>query len=257
MRKAAAKVGKALGKLVDTPVAEDVRVEIQQARAVTGSQTLGRGLSAFLAVVHSERGLTVQQVSEQLDAHRTIAYRLLQTLLDFGLVTRAGSGAYVAGARLATLADAYVPRLQDVALPVMQRLADAQESTVLLFIEQNGEAVAVLECEPTTGTHHIAFRSGMRTPLDRGAAAFALRAGAAPVAGEPEGVAAARAAGFARSQGAVLPGAYGVAAPIPLPLGSPPACLMVVTFLESVADASPESLLESAREIAASLDPVA
>lgn len=226
------------------------------ARAATGSQTLGRGLSAFLAVVQSHDGLTVQQVSELLDVHRTIAYRLLQTLLDYGLITRTGSGAYVGGARLATLADAYIPRLQDLARPVMQRVSDAQASTILLFIEQNGEAVAVALCEPSTAAHHIAFRAGMRTPLDRGAAAFAIRAASPPVPDEPDEVVQARQHGFARSQGAVLPGAYGVAAPIPLPRSSPSACLMLVTYLQAVADDAGPAVREAAGAIAELLDPL-
>lgn len=231
--------------------------EGEGSKHVAGSQTLGRGLSAFLAVVEAPEGLTVPQVSELLGVHRTIAYRLLQTLLDFGLVARLPAGAYVAGARLATLADAYVPRLQDVALPVMQRLADAQASTALLFVAQNGEAVAVSSCEPVTARHHIAFRAGMRTPLDRGAAAFALRAARPAVAGEPGEVETARANGFARSFSAVLPGAYGIAAPLPLPPSSPPACLMVVTYLESVAEGAGPAARDAAREIAALLDPLA
>lgn len=214
-----------------------------------GSQTLARGLSALLAIVEAEEGLTVQQVSRLLDVHRTIAYRLLRTLVDFGLITRGKGGAYVVGARLATLAEAYVPRLQDVALPVMQRLADSLAATVLLFIEQNGEAAAVQVCEPTTASHHIAFRAGMRTPLDRGAAAFALRAGRPAVAGEPDGVARARGTGYARSYSAVLPGAYGVAAPLRVAPGSPPVAIMIATYLESVADAAADPLRDAAAEI--------
>jgi DNA-binding IclR family transcriptional regulator len=218
-----------------------------------GSLTLARGLRAFLALVAADGGMTVQQMSDHLEVHRTIAYRLLQTLVTFGLVARTASGAFVIGARAATLADAYVPRLQDVAQPIMQQLADAERSTVLLFTEHNGEAVAVSLCEPTTAVHHIAFRAGMRTPMDRGAAAFALRAARDPLRGEPAGVTEARASGVARSRGAVLPGAYGVAAPIMLSPGTPPACLMLVTYLDSVADSAAEALQDAAASIGTAL----
>lgn len=221
-----------------------------EAPTAAGSQTFSRGLRAFLAVAKSDGGMTVQQVSEMLGIHRTIAYRMLRTLVDFGLITQRSRGRYVGGARLATLADAYVPRLQDIALPVMQRLADGQGATVLLFIEHRGEAVAVSLCEPRTGSHHIAFRAGMRTPMDRGAAAFALRAGKAPVADEPDGVADARKDGVARSMGAVLPGAYGVAAPIPRPQSSP-ACLMLVTFVDAIAERAVDDVCAAAAEVGA------
>src|SRR5690606_31006282 len=142
-----------------------------------------RGLRVFLAIVDSEHGLTVQQVGELLGVHRSIAYRLLRTLGDFGLVTRRRDGAYIPGPRLATLADSYLPALREVAAPVMRNVADRLQSTIGLFVEQGDEALAVAMVEPTTATHHIAFRPGMRTPMDRGSAAYAMLAGSPAVEG--------------------------------------------------------------------------
>src|SRR5579871_6798299 len=113
-----------------------------------GNQTLARGLRVLLAIADSKRGLTVQQVAEMLGVHRSIAYRLLQTLVDFGLVARGSDGAYVPGARLATLAEAYLPTLRDVSAPVMRSLADRLQSTIALFVEQRDEAVAIAMVEP-------------------------------------------------------------------------------------------------------------
>src|SRR5688572_14788960 len=89
-----------------------------------GSQTLARGLRALLAVVESPDGVTVQKLAGDLGVHRSIAYRLLQTLADFGFVTHSADGSYRPGPRLATLADAYLPTLRQLALPVMRRVAD-------------------------------------------------------------------------------------------------------------------------------------
>jgi len=201
-----------------------------------GNQTLARGLRVLLAIADSQHGLTVQQVGELLGVHRSIAYRLLQTLADFGLATRGRDGVYNPGARLATLAEAYLPTLRDVARPVMRALADRLQSTVSLFVEQGDEAVAIALVEPTTASHHIAFRPGMRTPLTLGAAAYAILASGPAVAGQPAEVAVARERGFARSHGEIEAGAFGVAAWIPMGDTGTRACLNLITYRADIAD---------------------
>jgi len=218
-----------------------------------GNQTLARGLRVFLAIAVAEQGMSVRQVEEMLGVHRSIAYRLLQTLSDFGLVTRARKGNYLPGARLATLADSYLPALREVAIPFMRRLAEQTESTVALFVEQRTDALAVAMVEPLTPRHHIAFRSGMWTPMDRGAAAYAILAGSPPVEGEPEAVRVARENGFARSHGEVEAGEYGVAAWVPMPAAMPRACLNVITHRPDVADAAGPEVGQAAKELARAL----
>jgi DNA-binding IclR family transcriptional regulator len=191
----------------------------------------------------------VQQVAELLGVHRSIAYRLLQTLADFGLAARGRDGVYTPGARLATLAEAYLPTLRDVAQPVMRALADRLQSTISLFVEQGDEAVAIALVEPTTATHHIAFKSGMRTPITIGAAAYAILASGPAVAGEPKPVAVARKRGFARSHGEVEPGAFGVAAWIPVGESGPRACLNLITYREDIADGAGPDLRRAADEV--------
>lgn len=219
-----------------------------------GNQTLARGLRVFLAIVDSEHGLTVQQVGELLGVHRSIAYRLLRTLGDFGLVTRRRDGAYIPGPRLATLADSYLPALREVAAPVMRNVADRLQSTIGLFVEQGDEALAVAMVEPTTATHHIAFRPGMRTPMDRGSAAYAMLAGSPAVEGEAEMVTTARETGYAFSHGEVEPGAYGVAAWIPLPAGFPRACLNLITYRGDIAEGAGEAMRKAADELGAAFE---
>lgn len=219
-----------------------------------GNQTLARGLRVFLAIVDADHGMTVQQVGDLLGVHRSIAYRLLQTLGDFGLVARSKDGVYLPGPRLATLAAAYLPALRDVAEPIMRTLADRLESTISIFVEQGTEAVMVAMVEPTTTTHHIAFRPGMRTPLDRGAAAYAIRAGSPVVAGEPARVTEARDNGFAFSHSEVLPEAYGVAAWIPLAPGVPRACLNLITYRADIADIAGRDMRAAADEVAQAFD---
>jgi len=210
-------------------------------KARDGNQTLARGLRALLAVADSKSGLSVQEVAELLAVHRSIAYRLLQTLVDFGLASRSSDGRYVAGARLATLADSYLPALRDATAPVMRSLADRLQSTISLFVEQGQDAVAISMVEPTNVPHHLAFRAGMRTPLRRGAAGYALLAAAPPVCGEPEPVTAARTTGFALSHAEVEDGQYAVAAWIPMRESGSRACLALITYRRDIAEtAGPE-----------------
>lgn len=201
-----------------------------------GNQTLARGLRVLLAVADARHGLTVQQVADELGVHRSIAYRLLQTLADFGLAARGSSGAYLPGARLATLADSYLPLLRDVTGPIMRALADRLQSSISLFVEEDGQAVAVTIVEPTTANHHLAFRPGMRTPLNRGAAGYALLAAGPVQPGEPAAVAEARERGYARSHAEVEEGQYAVAAWVPMPGSSIRACLNLITYREDIAD---------------------
>ncbi|WP_457966917.1 helix-turn-helix domain-containing protein [Arthrobacter sp. D1-29] len=206
-----------------------------------GNQTLRRGLRVLLEVADSKDGLSVQQVSEMLGVHRSIAYRLLQTLADYRMVTRSRAGLYIPGARLATLAGTYLPNLRDVASPAMLALADRLQSTIALFVEEGEEVVAVSMVEPTTPVHHISFQPGMRTPLTLGAAGYAILAGGAPSADEPANVAVAREKGYARSHSEVEAGAFGVAAWIPMGGAGVRACLNLITHREDIADqAGPE-----------------
>ncbi|MFC9835500.1 IclR family transcriptional regulator [Rhodococcus sp. NPDC127530] len=218
-----------------------------------GNQTFARGLRVLLAIADADHGMTVRQVEEMLGVHRSIAYRLLQTLNDFGLVSRGQQGVYLPGARMATLADSYLPSLREVAIPYMRRLADQLESTVALFVEQGSDALAVAMMEPTTSRHHIAFQSGMWTPMDRGAAAYAILAGSDPVDGEQEAVQIAREAGFARSRGEVETGEFGIAAWIPLPPHMPRACLNVITHRVDIADSVGPAVRKAANELAHAL----
>lgn len=216
-------------------------------RTQVGSQTLARGIRALLAVAESPDGMTSQQLATYLGVHRSIAYRLLQTLADFQLVAQSGDGAYRAGPRLATLADAYLPTLRELALPVMREVADQIGCTVSLFVVNGAEAMSIALVEPTTVAHHVAFKAGMRTPINRGSAGYALLAAGPPSPGEPAEAALARERGYATSTGEVESGAYGVAAPIPG--ANPCACLNIITYRADQAKAAEGYIVEAAKRV--------
>ena len=195
-----------------------------------GTQTLARGLNALLAVVESPTGMTVQELAKVLDVHRSIAYRILQTLADYGFVHPGRDGRYHGGARLAALSHSYLPGLRASALPIMQELADRVGASVALFVVEGDAAVAIEMVVPVAAGRHIAFHQGERAPLDRGAAAYALAAVLPPAPEDPEPVRRVREVGYAYSQSEVEAGAHAVAAPIPGV--HPRACLGLITHLE-------------------------
>ncbi|MGI5200177.1 IclR family transcriptional regulator [Spirillospora sp. CA-108201] len=212
-----------------------------------GSQTLARGLTALMTIVETPDGMSVQDLADHLGVHRTIAYRLLQTLMSFGLVAHGSDGLYRAGARLATLADAYLPALREASLPIMKEVANEIGCTVSLFVAERSEAVSIVLVEPTTVSWHLRFKVGMRTPIDRGAAGYALLAAGEKVPGEPTAVSRARQRGYATSHGEVERGAYAVAAAIPQ--AQPRACLNLITYREDQAKAAEKHIRAAAERL--------
>lgn len=214
-----------------------------------GSQTLARGLRALELVASSPHGLTIQDVAAELDVHRTIAYRILSTLTDFRLATRAADGRYRAGAGLTALANGVQGGLREIAEPYLRDLARTVEATVALLVEEGDEAVAVTVVEPPQTSYHLAFRTGSRHPVEKGAAGLALQASHPARIGEPEAVTMTRGRGYALTFGEVEPGAYGVAAPLARVEGLPGACINIITNRQDLAEGSIEALIETVRKL--------
>jgi DNA-binding IclR family transcriptional regulator len=221
--------------------------------APAGAQTLARGLAALELVAAADGGLTVQEVAERLGVHRTIASRLLGTLARHRLIARDAGGRYRPGSGLIALARQYEPVLKTAAGGVLRHLADQVGATALVTVHDGDSAVAVAVVEPAGLIARLSYRPGHRSPLDRGAAAYALRAQLPPEPGEPPGVAKARRDKFAIAHGEVTAGAYGVAAPVPRAPGDRPACVLLITVDRQLADSALPAVTDAARQIAALL----
>jgi DNA-binding IclR family transcriptional regulator len=214
-----------------------------------GAQTLARGLRALELVTAARDGLTVQEVAEQLDVHRSIASRLLSTLADFRLVVRGGDGRYRAGIGLAALADGIHATLRAAAEPVMRDLAAELGATISLLVTEGADAVALLVMEPPGASYVLSFRTGSRHPIGRGSAGVALLAAGAAAPGDAAQVVEARERGYAATFGEVEPGAYGVAVPISVP-GLPAACLNLITYRPEIAEKAPGALTAASARLA-------
>jgi DNA-binding IclR family transcriptional regulator len=172
------------------------------ARPAETAQTLDRGLRLLHLVADAPGGLTVTEAAGRLGVGRTVVYRLVGTLGEHGMLRRDGAGRLRLGAGLLHLARRAQPLIAEAALPPLRRLAEQVGATAHLTIADGAEAMALVVVEPSWTAFHVAYRTGSRHPLDRGAAGQAILAGrrgdGAPIA----------------TAGELQPGAYGVAAAV-------------------------------------------
>ncbi|GAA0667532.1 hypothetical protein GCM10009535_54250 [Streptomyces thermocarboxydovorans] len=71
--------------------------------------------------------------------------------------------------------------MREAAAAELRRLADAAGATAFVTALESDDAVAVSVVEPTHLFAHVAYRPGLRHPVDRGASGIAVLAGRPPV----------------------------------------------------------------------------
>jgi DNA-binding IclR family transcriptional regulator len=193
------------------------------------SLTLARGLRVLRVLAAHPEGMTVSELADALGTHRAGIYRLLGPHLGERLVWRRGDGRYQLGVGLIELASRVEPRLQEVAAPLLQALADELAATAALTVRDGKDAAVVVEVRsPRNADLHITYRPGLRHPVTIAASGIAILAGSPPRTGERMEVAEARARGWSRSTGELLPGASGVASPVMTPAGEAQAAVSAV-----------------------------
>ena len=144
------------------------------------SQTLDRGLRLLELLAARDQGQTVTDLAEALDVARPVVYRLLATLEDHGLAAVDGTGRYRLGFGLTRLSGRLLPVLRAAAEPHLRVLADEVGATAHLTVADGDDGVAVAVVEPSATSFHVAYRTGSRHPLDRGAAGKAILGGRRP-----------------------------------------------------------------------------
>ena len=178
------------------------------------SLTLQRGLRVLRVLSEHPEGMTVSELADALGTHRAGIYRLLGPHLSERLVWR-HEDRYHLGAGLVELASRVRPRLQEVAGPLLQALADELTATAALTVRDGEDAAVVLAVRsPRHADLHITYRPGLRHPVSIAASGIAILAGGPPRPSQRAEVGVARERGWARSTGELLPGATGVAAPV-------------------------------------------
>ncbi|HEU4360652.1 MAG TPA: helix-turn-helix domain-containing protein [Mycobacterium sp.] len=220
------------------------------AKEAPGSQTLARGLAALQAVADAPEGLTVQQVADRVGVHRTITYRLLNTLTSFRLVAKGADGRYRSAAALAVLGASFDNNLRQLSLPTLRALADELGTTVSLLVAEGEQQVAVAVIVPTQVAYQLAFHEGSRHPLSRGAAGIALLASMPRRPGEREIVPQTRERGWVVTHGEIEPGTYGLAVPVRRRPPAPATCINLISHRQDVVLRGRDAVLAAAGRLA-------
>jgi DNA-binding IclR family transcriptional regulator len=223
------------------------------ASRTAGSQTLARGIAVLKAVAAANAGMTIQDVADEIAVHRTIAYRILNTLSDAELVHKGSDSRYRGASGLLKLSRAAYSAMRAASMPVLGELANELEQTVSLLIQEGSEAVALAVVEPRNRTYSISFAEGSRHPLNLGAAGHAISSCLPPSPAEGEAVRRARADGYSLTYGEVEPNMYGLAAPIGGVSWESPACINLITTRKELAESAIEAVVAAAARISARL----
>jgi DNA-binding IclR family transcriptional regulator len=212
-----------------------------------GSQTLARGLSILRALRDEPGGLSVADLVRLLGLPRAIVTRLLATLEDERYVERSDSLAYRLGPELISLGKAVHSDLRDLATTALRRLAEEVGATVVLVLRDRDNAVVINVVEPMHTDLRLSFRLGSRHLLHQGAEGMAILAGNPPLRGERPEVTQARRSGYVVSEGEIMPGTWGLAAPVITGRGR---CDMSIGVIAAQALDEPETatLVRSATE---------
>lgn len=221
------------------------------------AQTLSRGIRALEVLADAGGGLSIAELASALGVHRSIAYRILRTLEDHGLVSRDPGGLVELGPRLAVLARSVFRDLQSAALPELTAVANELAMTSFLVVLDQHECVTLVSVEPRQMLATVAQRPGTRHALTYGAPGIAIQSRlsaqqwAALGGGDPrrdEAVEAGR-LGYATSHDEVIPGLRGVAAPLVIPGQTPAAIAVVYVASSHPVERLGERLIEAAATV--------
>ena len=208
---------------------------------LAGQQTVRRAVEVLFALAAERPALSTGEVAARLGLNRTTAWRYLQTLAGTGLVVDLGDGRFTLGSRTVGLAEAYTRQWGEVDLvagAALVRLRDEVGETAALHLRQGWARVVVRQVESRHELHRTYRELGQPISLLLGAPSRAILAALPPhelgrylddrrVEDGPEPdraalaaeLAAIRAAGYASSRGARVPGVASVAAALREPGG--------------------------------------
>ncbi|WP_072815024.1 IclR family transcriptional regulator [Rhodococcus zopfii] len=217
-------------------------------------QTLDRGLRALDIVSQSPSGISVADLSRELDVHRAICYRIVATLEEHSLVTRTADGRVRLGVAAAVLASRFEPQFAADVRPVLHALADKTRATAFVSVAQGQHCVVIMVAEPEGTLLRVGYRVGSSHPIERGAAGIAILALRPESPGDSDAVRRARADGYSLTRGQIEHGAVGIASGIALPQGVGPSTGLersvgVVALDGLDTDRAADAVMSTAREI--------
>jgi len=131
----------------------------------SSSHVFRRGLEILDLIANSRQGLTVRDLSETLDLHRSSVYRYLAPLADTRYVETRSDGRYHLGLRVLEIASLALERLdvRNIAHPLLIQLSEANDATVHLA-QLNGTEAVYLDKVETHQSLPLVSRIGGRQP---------------------------------------------------------------------------------------------
>lgn len=215
-----------------------------------GSQAVDRVVDLLEILAESRSPLTIAEIGEAMGVHRSIAYRYLRTLAHRRLLGVGRDGRYELGVGLIAIANAVAGDLRSVAGPTLQALADELGASAFLTRIDGPRTICLMAVEPRDLPGFVVIRPGTYGPLDRGAPALAIRAGAPAEIGEPAAVTDARQRGYAYSAEALISGVESVACTI-APQGATADTSVAVIFAKESQDVdiAARAVMRAAAEI--------
>lgn len=224
------------------------------------SQTLSRGIRMLEILADAREPLSIDELAQRLEVHRSVAYRLLRTLEHHRLTVRDSRGRIALGARLAALASGVAHDLQAEALPELTSAANELAMTCFLAVLDGDEIVTLTSVEPRHAIASVAQRPGTRHPIGIGAPGKVILASlpAHERTGPTDAAHAAeldevRARGFAISHDEVIPGLRSTAVPLRLPNGQPAALAVVYVSSTRTDDEIARRLMAASASIRSAL----
>ncbi len=198
------------------------------------SQTLSRGIRILELLADARGPLSIDDLAARLGVHRSIAYRLVRTLEDHGVVAREASGRVQLGARMAALAAGVAHDLQAEALPELTAVANELGMTCFLAVLDRDECITLASVEPRHAVASVAQRPGARHSILVGAPSKAILSTLPesewPVEVPPDlraEIAQAAERGYATSHDEVIPTVQAVSVPLRLRAHRPAAIAVV------------------------------
>ena len=186
-------------------------------------------------VAQSPTNLTIGEIAEQMEVHRSIAYRILRTFEDHRLLTRDQAGRIRAASGLAALARSVQRELQHVAQRELTKLANELSMTAFLAVWEHDMCTTLVSVEPAHSHRAIVHRPGTVHGMDAGAAPIAIMSRYTPAQWEAmqTGIAyrdrtrEARVDGYATSANEVIQGVTSISVPLATTTTAPAAIAVV------------------------------
>ena len=197
------------------PMTKLQTVNSREPKADGGSQTLARGLTALEIIGSVPEPISVAALSQQLNIHRSMGYRLVKTLEQSGFVERDVSGGLIVGSKLAILARGVAKDLRSAAAPELAASAEALEMTAFLVAYDGEFAVTLSSAEPKNLETTLGKKPGSRHAVGQGAPGKVIQSLLKPKKFPPQP--------FEVSENEVIHGIASIAVPLHLSSGQPAA----------------------------------